>query len=215
MNESPPLVSIGLPVYNEERFVDAALAALRRQDHANLEILVCDNASTDGTLAICERHAAADPRIRIDRAAANRGATANFHRALELARGDYFMWAGGHDLVSDNLVSSCLGLLAPRGPVQETLARSLLIDADYAAQPEGFHLWLPLAEGRNPEILASSLSLDGLSAVPAERFAAGAGHDRALRISLGGAIDRAALARGLRALDRHLRSPATQAPPVI
>lgn len=98
---------------------------------------------------------------------------------------------------------------------RQRLARSLLVDADYAAQPEGFHLWLPLAEGRNPEILASSLSLDGLSAVPAERFAAGAGHDRALRISLGGAIDRAALARGLRALDRHLRSPATQAPPVI
>lgn len=98
---------------------------------------------------------------------------------------------------------------------RQRLAQSLLVETDYAAHPEAFHLWLPLAEGRNPEILASSLSLDGLSAVPAERFAAGAAHDRALRISLGGAIDRAGLARGLRALDRHLRSPATQASPLI
>ena len=71
----------------------------------------------------------------------------------------------------------------------------------------------------NPDMLASSLSLDGLSAVPSDRFAAGDtrddARDRALRISLGGVIDRAGLTRGLRALDRHLRSPSTQAAPVI
>jgi glycosyltransferase involved in cell wall biosynthesis len=106
-----PLVSIGVPVYNEERFLDASLTSLRQQDYPNLEILIADNASTDRTLEICERHAAADPRIRIARSAENRGAIANFQRALDLAQGPYFMWAAGHDLWTPNLVSECVALL--------------------------------------------------------------------------------------------------------
>lgn len=104
----PALVSIGLPVYNEAAHVDAALQALRAQDYPTLEILVCDNASTDETLAICQRHAAQDARIRIEPASRNIGVTANFRRALDLAHGDYFMWASGHDLWSTNYVSQCL-----------------------------------------------------------------------------------------------------------
>ena len=107
-----PLVSIGLPVYNEARHVGAALSALRAQDYPHLEIIVCDNASTDDTLAICRRHAAEDPRIRIEAAGTNLGVTGNFRRAFELATGDYFMWASGHDLWSPGLVSECAGLLA-------------------------------------------------------------------------------------------------------
>lgn len=102
---------------------------------------------------------------------------------------------------------------------RQRLARTILGDAVYSAHPEGYHLWLPLPDDSNPDMLASSLSLDGLSAVPSDRFAAGDARDnardRALRISLGGVIDRAGLTRGLRALDRHLRSPSTQAAPVI
>lgn len=98
---------------------------------------------------------------------------------------------------------------------RQRLARTILGDAAYSAHPEGYHLWLPLADDSNPDIVASSLSLDGLSAVPSDRFAAGEAHDKALRISLGGVIDRPALTRGLRALDRHLRSPSAQAAPVI
>ncbi len=106
-----PLVSIGLPVRNEARHVDAALKALRSQDHVNLEIIICDNASTDDTLAICREHAALDSRIRIEPAAENIGVTANFRRSFDLARGDYFMWASGHDLWTANLVSDCLAQL--------------------------------------------------------------------------------------------------------
>jgi len=105
------LVSIGLPVYNEASHVDAALSALRAQDYANLEVIVCDNCSTDDTVAICRRHAAQDPRIRIEVAAMNMGVTDNFRRAFELAQGDYFMWASGHDLWSSGLLTECVGLL--------------------------------------------------------------------------------------------------------
>jgi glycosyltransferase involved in cell wall biosynthesis len=109
--QPPPLVSIGLPVYNEARFLDAALASLRRQTFANLEIIVCDNASTDATPAVCERHAAQDSRIRLERSATNIGVIANFRRALDSARGEYFMWAGGHDLWNADYVAACLAQL--------------------------------------------------------------------------------------------------------
>ena len=102
---------------------------------------------------------------------------------------------------------------------RQRLTRTLLGDAVYAAQPEGYHLWLPLGADNHAELLASSLSLDGLSAVPADRFAArdepDAKANRAVRISLSGALDRAALARGLRALDRYLRSPSARISTVI
>ena len=106
-----PLVSIGLPVFNEARHVHAALTALRAQDYGRLEIIVCDNASTDETLMICRRHAADDPRIRIEVAHANIGVTGNFRRAFELAQGEYFMWASGHDLWSPGLLTECVQLL--------------------------------------------------------------------------------------------------------
>ena len=106
-----PLVSIGLPIYNEARFLDATLASLRAQDHPNIEILISDNASTDRTVEICEQHVAEDPRIRIRRQSTNIGATPNFEQALEMANGTYFMWAAGHDLWTPNFVSECVALL--------------------------------------------------------------------------------------------------------
>jgi glycosyltransferase involved in cell wall biosynthesis len=108
------LVSIGLPVYNEARHVDAALSALRAQDHERLEIVVCDNCSTDQTLEICRRHADADPRVRLLASDTNLGASENFLRAAQSASGEYFMWASGHDLWQPNFVSECLRLLVQR-----------------------------------------------------------------------------------------------------
>ena len=109
--QASQLVSIGLPVYNEARHVDAALTALRAQDYPKIEIIVCDNASTDETLAVCRKHAEQDPRVRIESAVENIGATGNFRRAFDLAEGEYFMWASGHDLWSSGLVSECVELL--------------------------------------------------------------------------------------------------------
>jgi len=133
--EAKPLVTIGLPVYNEARFIDAALASVRRQDYPNLEIVVSDNASTDATLAICERHAGEDARIRIERAAANRGATANFQHTLDVAGGTYFMWAGGHDLWSANFVSACVARLQANPDASLAFGNCQWIGADERPYP--------------------------------------------------------------------------------
>lgn len=129
---APPLVSIGLPVYNEQRFLDATLTVLRAQDWPNLEIIVSDNASTDATWEIVQRHAAQDPRLRCERAAQNRGVIANFLHVQALARGEYFMWAGGHDLWSENWVGECARLLQAHPDASIAFGSSCWIGADGA-----------------------------------------------------------------------------------
>ncbi len=105
------LVSIGMPVYNAQRHLRESLDSLLAQDHTELEIIVSDNASTDGTEAICRSYAERDARIRYHRSDTNRGAVWNFNHVLELARGEYFMWAAHDDLRVPEYVSRCLGML--------------------------------------------------------------------------------------------------------
>lgn len=125
-----PLMTIGVPVFNEERFIDSALTSLRSQDYPNLEIVISDNASTDRTLEICQRHASEDLRIRIESAIENRGAIANFRHALDMASGTYFMWGAGHDLWTANLVSECVALLEANDQACLAFASSRWIGVD-------------------------------------------------------------------------------------
>lgn len=92
-----PLVSIALPVYNGERLLPAAIAGLRAQTYRNIDVVICDNASTDATAEIVARAQAEDPRIRSFRHETNVGPTANFRFGMEQRRGKYFMWAAHDD----------------------------------------------------------------------------------------------------------------------
>src|SRR5690349_18517402 len=112
-----PLVSIGVPVHNEARYLAAALDALLAQDYPNLEIIVCDNVSDDATGAIAREYAARDRRVRYHRNANNVGGIENFNVALRLARGKYFAWAAGHDLRRPSFVSRCVRVLEADPPV--------------------------------------------------------------------------------------------------
>lgn len=109
--QDAPLVSIGLPIYNEERHLAEALDSLLAQDYANIEVVISDNASTDATAEICAAYAARDKRIRYLRNDINIGGMENFNRVVECARGDYFMWASGHDLRHPSFVSRCLAVM--------------------------------------------------------------------------------------------------------
>src|ERR1035437_2690330 len=92
-----PTASIGMPVYNGEKYIREALDSLLAQTLADFELIVSDNASTDGTDAICLEYAARGSRIRHVRQSESRGATANFQPVLDKARGEYFMWAAADD----------------------------------------------------------------------------------------------------------------------
>jgi glycosyltransferase involved in cell wall biosynthesis len=92
-----PLVTVGVPVYNGERYLARALDSLLTQTFDDFEIVICDNASQDSTPRICETYAERDPRVRFHRNPDNLGLAGNYNRTFELARGDYFKWATHDD----------------------------------------------------------------------------------------------------------------------
>lgn len=110
----PPLVSIGLPVFNGMPYLPEALDSLLAQDEPNLEIVISDNASEDGTEAHCRAVAARDPRVRYSRNEVNQGAASNFQQVLSLSTAPYFAWAAHDDVYSRNFISSCLTVLRSR-----------------------------------------------------------------------------------------------------
>jgi len=99
-----PKVSIGMPVYNGEDTLQCALDSLLGQSFADFELIISDNASTDGTESICREYAERDRRIRYVRQPKNVGIAANFWFVLGEARGDYFMWAASDDTRSRDFV---------------------------------------------------------------------------------------------------------------
>lgn len=103
-----PLIDIAVPIYNEEAFISETLESLLSQTYSNIRILIFDNASTDSTKDICQKYATKYENIEYFPAEENIGATANYEKALSFASGEYFMWAGGHDLWSNNLISECI-----------------------------------------------------------------------------------------------------------
>ncbi len=92
-----PRVTVGMPVRNGEVFISGGIESLLGQSFGDLELVISDNASTDGTQAICEEYARRDPRVRYQRLDRNQGLQANFGRLIDEARGPYFMWAGHDD----------------------------------------------------------------------------------------------------------------------
>jgi glycosyltransferase involved in cell wall biosynthesis len=107
----PPRLTIGLPVYNGERFLKFALDSILGQSFKDFELIICDNASTDETMLICKEYSSRDSRIRYYRNHENIGAAANFNRTFELAHGTYFKWAAADDIISPSFVEKCVQIL--------------------------------------------------------------------------------------------------------
>ena len=105
------LVSIGMPVYNEERYIEQALQSLLSQSVENFELIISDNASTDRTGEICLVYAAKDPRVRYYRMETNLGSIANFSRVFQLSNAPYFFWASGHDMRHETFIARCVEIL--------------------------------------------------------------------------------------------------------
>lgn len=104
-------VSIGVPVYNGERYLREALESLLAQTFSDLEIIVSDNCSTDSTKEICEEYESKDDRIRYYQQEKNIGLSANFNFVYGKAKGTYFKWAPHDDVLHPNFVGACVSLL--------------------------------------------------------------------------------------------------------
>jgi len=99
-----PLVSIVVPAYRNAPFIEATMRSILDQDHRELEVIVADHSSDDGTLDRLQQFAA-DPRVTIVTTPAGGGAPANWRRVTELATGRYLKLVCGDDIIRPQLVS--------------------------------------------------------------------------------------------------------------
>ena len=106
-----PAVSIGMPVYNCDKYIQTALDSLLSQTFMDFVVLVSDNASGDRTGAIVQEYALRDPRLIYVRQPKNIGAEANFKFVFHETTSEYFMWAAADDVRSVDFIKRNLEFL--------------------------------------------------------------------------------------------------------
>ena len=146
--QSSPVVTVGLPVFDGDAYVEETIISILGQEDVDLELLIADNGSTDGTEAICRRVAAADDRVRYLRSSANMGAAWNFNRLVGEARGRYFKWAAHDDVLEPSYLARCIAELEDDCSV--SLAYPRVMDIDEAGVPRKRHPSFQYAGGHDP-----------------------------------------------------------------
>jgi glycosyltransferase involved in cell wall biosynthesis len=128
-----PTLSIGLPVYNGQRYLSKALDSLLNQDFDDFELIISDNGSSDQTETICREAVAKDCRVRYVRSEQNRGATWNFRKVLELSNGEFFKYAAYDDECHPTMLRRCMEVMVASDPsVALVYTRSEIIDENSA-----------------------------------------------------------------------------------
>ena len=104
-----PRVSICIPTYNSARYLGAAVESALAQEYDDYEVVVCDNASTDGTQDLLSRYD--DPRLRNVRYEELVGQAANWNRCLDLAAGDYVVLLHADDILQPQFLARAAAVL--------------------------------------------------------------------------------------------------------
>lgn len=137
MRRDHPKVSIGLPVYNGEVYIEETLDSLLAQTYEDFELIIADNASTDSTEAICRAYAGRDTRIRYVRNRTNIGAAPNYTLVARLACGELFKWAAHDDVCDRDFLMRCVAALDAHPEALLAYPRTLVIDGGGAVIGEG------------------------------------------------------------------------------
>lgn len=161
----PTKVSVGLPVFNGERFVAEAIESILAQTFRDLELVISDNASTDGTEEICRAYAEKDERVRYVRNSENLGAAYNYNQTFHLSSGTYFKWAAHDDAIRPQFLDRCVEILDRDSSAVIAYPRWKAIDEtsrpqDYAYAPWEVNSAVPHRRFRNVMVMA------GLGSVP-------------------------------------------------
>lgn len=131
-----PRVTVGIPVYNGEEFLSETLASIQAQDFSDIEILISDNGSSDGTEAICRDAAALDGRIRYLRVAQNHGGAWNTNNLFMQAKAPLFKLTHYDDPCEPGLLSACISALDAAGETA-VLAYPRVLEIDAAGRVIG------------------------------------------------------------------------------
>ena len=130
MNYSNPRISIGIPVYNGEKFICKCIESVLQQTHRNFELIISDNASTDSTSKICEEYLRKDNRITFVRQNKNMGQNWNFNFLLEKANGEYFVWVAADTFLLPEFIEKNIAVLESQDKAVGCISK-IKIDESY------------------------------------------------------------------------------------
>jgi glycosyltransferase involved in cell wall biosynthesis len=125
-----PRVSIGVPVYNGQKYIRDTLDSLLAQTFTDFEILVTDNCSTDSTPQIVAEYSSRDPRVQYIRNQTNVGPARNYKVSMDLARGEYFKWNPADDVCDPKFLEICVKVLDSDSTVVVAYPRTKVIDTN-------------------------------------------------------------------------------------
>jgi glycosyltransferase involved in cell wall biosynthesis len=125
-----PLVTVGVPVYNSERFLAHSLDSLLGQTYGDFILIISDNASTDGTAEICRRYVESDPRVRYYRNPMNIGNPGNFNRVCELTTTPYLKWSTADDYWAPTFLAKALEVMERDPSVVLCYPQAVFVDAN-------------------------------------------------------------------------------------
>jgi glycosyltransferase involved in cell wall biosynthesis len=143
-----PTVSVCIPVYNMAGYLSETIESVLRQDYGDYELVVSDDASTDGTLEVCSRYT--DPRIRLAQFEQRAGQAGNWNRCVEMAAGELIVLLHADDILVPSFLSQAVQFLRDHpeaGMVhcavqhfkdQQTLELQQLHDADQVDPGDDF-----------------------------------------------------------------------------
>ncbi len=160
--EHEPLVSIVVPVYNGEAFIEETILSIRGQSFENWELLAVDDASRDGTWGRLEELAAAENRMHAIRLESNQGAAEARNVGIRQARGRYLCFLDGDDLWLETKLERQLAFMQSR---QAAFSFTGYAFGDAQARPTGAVVIPPEALGykealRNTCIFTSTVMFD-------------------------------------------------------
>ncbi len=156
--KSAPQVTLGVPVYNGEQYLETSLDSLLSQTFRDFEIVISDNGSDDRSAEICRSYAEKDARIRYIRHDVNRGAVWNHNFVISEARGRFFRWHHADDLCGANHLEHCVAALESDAAVVLAYPRTLLIDGGSRVTghyDDGLHLAETVPHARLRQLLAN------------------------------------------------------------
>ena len=124
------LISIIMPVYNIERYVEYAIQSVLYQTYKNFEFIIIDDGSTDRTFEICFEKAKLDNRILLFKHEKNKGICAALNKGLSFAKGEYIARFDGDDILNSDFLQKCLAFLHEHREMDLVATNYRAIDTD-------------------------------------------------------------------------------------
>ena len=156
-----PLISVIVPLYNSEKFIDRCILSITRQTYKNIEIILEDGNSDDGTQEICLDWQNEDSRVRYYRVNEDEGVSVSRNQGIEQSKGEYITFVDSDDFIAEDMIQRLYGILKEHPEAQSSCCGFSV------TEQEGVPQWMQGDEKhgrlRNDNRSQSDSNLDGES----------------------------------------------------